>query len=333
VDARVSLCVSCFSFINDFEGRSGGALGFPFSVVARVDFAVHTCGVTSLPALVSMPERIMQCPSCKSELKPGWKACPECGEKLPQEWNCPSCGELVQANWKCCPNCETDLAGRPLAAGAATAGAGGVSNSGGVMRATGDIVGGNKQEGDFRQVGGAAIGGNIVLNLADMASRDAGDMPTLVLCPICGLRNPVENTFRCVSCGRDHLCRGHLVRRERCCDNCTSKAAQRRTDGELASEDAQRQTSERAAQERWQAEARRRKLDVILVECPASHTIRVIAALRKVKMGFGLADASALLKRVPTPVLEGVTKAEAEAAKDTLKEAGAKIEVRQSGGA
>ncbi len=44
-----------------------------------------------------------------------------------------------------------------------------------------------------------------------------------VVCGVCGLRNPIGNTFRCLRCGRDHLCRNHLNVNERCCDECHSK--------------------------------------------------------------------------------------------------------------
>jgi large subunit ribosomal protein L7/L12 len=68
--------------------------------------------------------------------------------------------------------------------------------------------------------------------------------------------------------------------------------------------------------------------DVILVSAPADKKIAVIKAVREVKAGLGLADAKALVEGAPKPVLEGVPKAESDAAKKKLEEAGAKVEVK-----
>src|SRR5580692_8009291 len=68
--------------------------------------------------------------------------------------------------------------------------------------------------------------------------------------------------------------------------------------------------------------------DVILVSAPADKKISVIKAVREVKAGLGLAEAKALVEGAPKPVLEGVPKAEADAAKKKLEEAGAKVDVK-----
>jgi large subunit ribosomal protein L7/L12 len=60
--------------------------------------------------------------------------------------------------------------------------------------------------------------------------------------------------------------------------------------------------------------------DVILVS--------VINAVREVKAGLGLADAKALVEGAPKPVLEGANKADSDAAKKKLEDAGAKVEIK-----
>jgi ankyrin repeat protein len=39
-------------------------------------------------------------------------------------------------------------------------------------------------------------------------------------CPICGLRNQEKDTFQCRICGREYLCRDHLDKDLRCCEEC-----------------------------------------------------------------------------------------------------------------
>ena len=68
--------------------------------------------------------------------------------------------------------------------------------------------------------------------------------------------------------------------------------------------------------------------DVILASVPADKKIAVIKAVREVKAGLGLAEAKALVEGAPKPVLEGANKADADAAKKKLEEAGAKVEVK-----
>lgn len=68
--------------------------------------------------------------------------------------------------------------------------------------------------------------------------------------------------------------------------------------------------------------------DVILTSVPADKKIAVIKAVREVKAGLGLAEAKALVEGAPKPVLEGANKADSDAAKKKLEEAGAKVEVK-----
>ena len=68
--------------------------------------------------------------------------------------------------------------------------------------------------------------------------------------------------------------------------------------------------------------------DVILISLPAEKKISVIKVVREVKAGLGLAEAKALVEGAPKPVLEGVNKAEADAAKKKLEEAGAKVDLK-----
>ena len=70
------------------------------------------------------------------------------------------------------------------------------------------------------------------------------------------------------------------------------------------------------------------QFDVVLVSAPADKKISVIKAVREVKAGLGLAEAKALVEGAPKPVLEGANKADSDAAKKKLEEAGAKVEVK-----
>ena len=68
--------------------------------------------------------------------------------------------------------------------------------------------------------------------------------------------------------------------------------------------------------------------DVILVSAPADKKIAAIKAVREIKAGLGLAEAKALVEGAPKPVLEGANKADSDAAKKKLEEAGAKVDVK-----
>lgn len=68
--------------------------------------------------------------------------------------------------------------------------------------------------------------------------------------------------------------------------------------------------------------------DVILVSAPADKKIAVIKAVREIKAGLGLAEAKKLVEEAPKPILEGANKADSDAAKKKLEDAGAKVEVK-----
>lgn len=76
------------------------------------------------------------------------------------------------------------------------------------------------------------------------------------------------------------------------------------------------------------AAAAKDTFDVILASVPADKKIAVIKAVREVKPGLGLAEAKALVEGAPKPVLEGANKADSDAAKKKLEEAGGKVEVK-----
>jgi len=67
--------------------------------------------------------------------------------------------------------------------------------------------------------------------------------------------------------------------------------------------------------------------EVILKEMGANK-IGVIKEIRGAVPGLGLAEAKALVEGAPKPVLEGANKADTDAAKKKLEEAGAKVEVK-----
>lgn len=69
------------------------------------------------------------------------------------------------------------------------------------------------------------------------------------------------------------------------------------------------------------------EFDVIIADAGANK-IGAIKAVREVKAGLGLADAKKLVESAPAPVLEGVSKEEAEAAKGKLEAAGVKVEIK-----
>jgi large subunit ribosomal protein L7/L12 len=68
------------------------------------------------------------------------------------------------------------------------------------------------------------------------------------------------------------------------------------------------------------------EFNVILAEIGANK-VNVIKAVRELT-GLGLKEAKDLVDGAPKPVKEGVNKADAEAAKKKLEEAGAKVEVK-----
>jgi len=68
--------------------------------------------------------------------------------------------------------------------------------------------------------------------------------------------------------------------------------------------------------------------DVIIASVPADKKIAVIKAVREVKAVLGLAEAKALVEGAPKTLLEGANKADTDAAKKKLEEAGAKVDVK-----
>ena len=76
------------------------------------------------------------------------------------------------------------------------------------------------------------------------------------------------------------------------------------------------------------AAAAKDTFDVIPVSAPADKKISVIKAVRELKAGLGLAEAKALVEGAPKLILEGANKADSDAAKKKLEEAGAKVEVK-----
>ena len=66
---------------------------------------------------------------------------------------------------------------------------------------------------------------------------------------------------------------------------------------------------------------------VILKEYPADKKVGVIKVVRELT-GLGLKEAKDLVEGVPSTVKEGVNKADSEAMKKKLEEAGAKVEVK-----
>jgi large subunit ribosomal protein L7/L12 len=76
------------------------------------------------------------------------------------------------------------------------------------------------------------------------------------------------------------------------------------------------------------AAAAKDTFDVILAFVPADKKIAVIKVVREVKAGLGLAEAKALVEGAPKPLLEGANKADTDAAKKKLEEAGAKVEIK-----
>ena len=65
---------------------------------------------------------------------------------------------------------------------------------------------------------------------------------------------------------------------------------------------------------------------VVLAEAGANK-VAVIKAVREIT-GLGLKEAKDLVDGAPKPVKEGIAKADAEAAKKKLEEAGAKVELK-----
>jgi large subunit ribosomal protein L7/L12 len=76
------------------------------------------------------------------------------------------------------------------------------------------------------------------------------------------------------------------------------------------------------------AAAAKDTFDVILASVSADKKIAVIKAVREIKAGLGLAEAKALVEGAPKPLLEGANKADTDAAKKKIEEAGGKVEIK-----
>ncbi len=75
------------------------------------------------------------------------------------------------------------------------------------------------------------------------------------------------------------------------------------------------------------AAVEKEEFDVIL-RAAGANKINVIKAVRQLVPGLGLKEAKELVDGAPKPIKEGVSKEEADAARATLAEAGAEVEVR-----
>jgi large subunit ribosomal protein L7/L12 len=69
------------------------------------------------------------------------------------------------------------------------------------------------------------------------------------------------------------------------------------------------------------------EFDVILDSFDAAAKIKVLKAVREVT-GLGLGEAKALVEAAPKAVKEGISKADAEALKKTIEEAGGKVTIK-----
>ena len=65
-----------------------------------------------------------------------------------------------------------------------------------------------------------------------------------------------------------------------------------------------------------------------MLESAGDKKIQVIKVVREVVSGLGLKEAKDLVESAPKPILEKVSKEDAEAAKAKLEEAGAKITLK-----
>jgi large subunit ribosomal protein L7/L12 len=63
----------------------------------------------------------------------------------------------------------------------------------------------------------------------------------------------------------------------------------------------------------------------VVLEAIGEKKIQVIKVVREIVSGLGLKEAKDLVESAPKPLLEGVPKDQAEAAKSKLEEAGAKV--------
>ena len=76
-----------------------------------------------------------------------------------------------------------------------------------------------------------------------------------------------------------------------------------------------------------EAEAEQDEFDVI-IEGAGDKKIQVIKVVREIVAGLGLKEAKDLVESAPKPILEKVAKDAAEAAKEKLEAAGAKVSIK-----
>jgi large subunit ribosomal protein L7/L12 len=69
------------------------------------------------------------------------------------------------------------------------------------------------------------------------------------------------------------------------------------------------------------------EFDVILDGFDAAAKIKVLKAVREAT-GLGLGEAKALVEGAPTPIKEGIAKADAETIKKAVEEAGGKVSIK-----
>jgi large subunit ribosomal protein L7/L12 len=67
--------------------------------------------------------------------------------------------------------------------------------------------------------------------------------------------------------------------------------------------------------------------DLVLEEVPADKKIAILKIVREIT-GLGLKDAKDMVESTPKTVKEGVSKADAEAAKKQIEEAGGKVSIK-----
>jgi large subunit ribosomal protein L7/L12 len=63
----------------------------------------------------------------------------------------------------------------------------------------------------------------------------------------------------------------------------------------------------------------------VVLEAIGEKKIQVIKVVREIVSGLGLKEAKDLVESAPKPILEGVPRDQADAAKSKLEEAGAKV--------
>ena len=76
-----------------------------------------------------------------------------------------------------------------------------------------------------------------------------------------------------------------------------------------------------------EAEEEKTEFDVVLEDI-GPEKIKVIKAVREVNPNLGLKEAKEVVESAPANIVEGAAKEDAEAAKNTLEDAGAKVSIK-----